>query len=560
MIDGKWVISAVLWQNNFTFCCSITRCDQRFTFHSQILKKYWRKYKMSNGNDRPNVICFVMDQLRYDYLGCMGNSEVRTPNIDSLADEGVVFDRAYVSNPLCMPARSTLFTGMMPRGHGVRTNGIPLNREIPTMPEALREAGYRTHSVGKLHLNCFEIPKGVEFDELDPQDYPESITMWQKDMMSSLPKPYYGLQTTDFVGGHVDFIFGDYVNWLKNSYPHMYDCLSKKEERNAPQAFNWAIPEEYHYNRWISGKACEFLESTSDDPFFLWCSFPDPHHPYAAPEPWANMYNPDKISLNVRRREGELEDLPPFYKDAYENSKTILSGLHGRTKVSDDELREMIAITYGMVSFVDQEIGRVMDKLDDMGLRENTIVVFLADHGDMMGDHWMVRKGPFHFDGLLRMPFIWSWPGHFEEGTRTNGLCSQVDFASTILDLCDVSIPEGSVPKIRESNQEPPPWAGKSLKEQLLGNANNVNDYVIVENDEDYLGLRLRTFITDKYKLTIYPGKSYGELFDLEQDPNELYNLWDSPRYDSVKSDLFKEFLNAYILQDSALPRRLCHA
>jgi len=520
---------------------------------------------MTKNNKHPNILCFIMDQLRYDYLGCMGNSQVKTPNIDALANSGVTFNRAYVANPLCMPARATLFTGQTPRSHGVRTNGIPLNKDILTLPQALSNAGYRTHSVGKIHLNNFGVPNDLYIEENNPYDFPERRQKWLSGEIKHLPEPYYGLQTTDFVGGHGFGVYGDYLNWLKKEYPEECQRISiehpDNKPLNAPQTYKWSISEELHYNHWIGDQSIKFLEeeANNDSPFFLWCSFPDPHHPYAAPEPWSEMYDPKIIEIK-ERKEGELEELPPYFKSAYENKETLLSGLQGKAKVSEEELQEMIAITYSMISFVDDQIGRIMKKIDELGLREDTIVIILSDHGDMMGDHWMVRKGPFQFEGLLRIPFIWNWPGHFPESLKTEELVSQIDFAPTLLDLCNIPIPEGRVPKIVEAKKQVEPWPGKSLNLQLRGNTKKANNYIIVENDEDYLGLRIRTFITKRYKITIYPGKPYGQLYDLKNDPDELHNLWNVHEYNDIKDSLYKDFLESYILQDSALPRRMSHA
>jgi arylsulfatase len=494
----------------------------------------------------------------------MGNSIVRTPNIDYIAKTGVLFQRAYVSNPLCMPARATLFTGRTPRGHLVRTNGIPLSRDIPTMVEALRQSGYRTHSIGKLHLNTFDTPRGINPEALNLYDFPEARWMWINKRIRSIPTPYYGFETVEFVGGHVDYVFGDYLNWLKENYPEMEKLLlpenALEKPSGADQCYKMALLEELHYNRWISDRAIKFLEEVKDSqPFFLWCSFPDPHHPYSVPAPWCYMYDPKDIPLPVRRK-GELEDLPPFYKKIYEEGAPLVSGLRGPSRMPDEHIREIIALTYGMISFVDNEIGRIMKGLEDLGLRENTVVIFMSDHGDIMGDHWMIRKGPFHFDGLLKIPFIWSFPGNFLENKVITSLVSQIDFAPTILDICNVPIPEGKVPEEPEAPEMLPPWPGKSLREILEGKVDKANDYVIVENDEDYLGLRLRTFIIDNFKITIYPGHSYGELFDLKNDPQELYNLWWRPEYQEIKKGLILQFAEAYILQESTLPRRLCHA
>jgi arylsulfatase len=514
----------------------------------------------------PNVLCFVLDQLRYDHLGCTGNETVETPTIDALADDGVVMDRAYVNNPLCMPARASLLTGLMPRDHGVRTNGIPLDRDATTLSGTLSEAGYRTYAAGKLHFHTYDTPHDVDSADADPAEFPEAKPLWESGRIESLSEPFYGFDEVDFTGGHVDWIFGEYVRWLEDERPSAAALLDRGHERNgarpAPDAFDWAIDEADHYNRWIADRTRSFLRERAEDdePFFAWCSFPDPHHPFAAPDPWDDLYDPDDVSPPTRR-EGELDDLPPFYRDAFEDEETVLSGRHGSTDLTDAELREQIALTYGMVSFVDQEIGRVMETLAETGLREDTIVVFMSDHGDMMGDHWMVRKGPFHFEGLLRVPMIWSWPGEFPVGERTDGLAEAIDFAPTVLDCCGVAVPEGvDEPFLDERDGAPPALPGRSLRPQLAGERDAVREAVIVENDEDYLGLRPRSLITDRYKLTVYPGRSYGELFDLDADPEELHNRWDDPGYADAKADLYRQFVERYVEHEQGLPRRICHA
>ena len=504
-----------------------------------------------------------MDQVRFDHLGFMGNPDIRTPHLDRLAGRGVVFNRAYVNNPLCMPARATLFTGLTPRGHGVRTNGIPLRKDIPTLPDALRRAGYLTHTVGKLHLSTMGVVEGMNPEELDPEEYPEMGALWRMRKITRLPSPYYGMESADYVGGHVFKAYGNYSHWLENNHPEAFERLNPGHVENislgAPQVHKFSIPQDCHYTRWIGDKTVEFLERVPESgrPFFLWCSFPDPHHPYAVPEPWSEMYDPEKITCRPRRRDDELDSLPPFYKSAYLRDDTLLSGLMGKAAVTDLELRKMVAVTYGMISFMDEQIGRIMAALRESGLEKNTAIVFLSDHGDMMGDHWMVRKGPFHFDGLLRIPFVWCWPDRIPAGRRTEGLASHIDFAPTILDLCGVPVPEGNTPPEAVASRESVPWPGRSLLPQIMGSEEKVNEHVIVENDEDYLGLRLRSYITDRYQLTLYAGQDWGELFDLQKDPDQLHNLWEDEQFSSLKERLKIEFFHRYMLQDSPLPRRL---
>lgn len=517
---------------------------------------------------RPNVLVFVTDQQRYDHTGYAGNPLLRTPNIDRIARDGVQFARHYVNNPLCQPARATLFTGLTPRGHGVRTNGIPLDSAIPTMTGALLDAGYRTHASGKLHFQNYFPPRGANVDttaqRVDPRTDLERRDLWQARRVTKLPSPYYGLESTDFLGFHGDGTFGEYLQWLEQNSPDAVSLLSRGRPRIPPtgadQSWKSALPSELHYTTWTADRAIGFLEDQdrSGRPFFLWCSFSDPHHPYCPPAPYDDLYDPASVPMPMRRV-GELDDLAPFFRQIYETDLQV-SGRAEATSISDEHLREIIAHTYGMIGLIDDNVGRVLNTLSAQGLSKETIVIFMSDHGDMLGDHWLLNKGPFHFEGLLRVPFVWSWPGHFVPGQRTTALSSHLDFAPTVLDLCGVPIPEGRTPTEREAPAMLPPWPGRSLAGMLTGSGASVREVALIENDEDYLGLRLRTLVTERWKITTYAGQPFGELFDLVNDPGEMRNRWDDPAYLAVRDELRQRLLDEIVSTDNVLPRRLAHA
>jgi arylsulfatase A-like enzyme len=525
----------------------------------------------------PNFLVIITDQQRGDALGCAwpawreGRNVLQTPHLERLAAAGVRFTRAYVNNPLCMPSRSTLLTGLTPRGHGVRTNGINLHRGIPTIGEALAAVGYRTHSVGKIHTRVFGLPRGVDPQTLDPLDFPESQWMWEQGKITHLPEPYYGFQTTEWTGGHGFGVYGDYTAWLRREHPAALDLLSRAAARpaasGAEQSFCMAIPPELHYNTWVADRTIAFLESAAREerPFMVWASFPDPHHPFCTPEPWYSMYDRDVVPLPVRRP-GELDDLAPFFREVYERGLP-LSGRRAATKIPDAQLREIIAITYGMISFVDEQVGRILDALDRLGLANSTVVLFTSDHGDLLGDHWLMNKGPFHFEGLLNVPCIWRWPGRFPAGRVSEALVSHLDIAPTILALAGVPVPEGGSlwpAAAAEAPRQPAALPGRSLVPLLAGATEAVQDCVVVENDEDYLGLRLRTLVTPEHQLTIYVGEDgeqpFGELFDRRADPAQLHNRWNDPSMCAVKLELKERLLAELVRTDNRLPRRLCHA
>ena len=514
-------------------------------------------------SEQPNFLFFCVDQMRADHMACAGNPVVQTPSLDALAADGVRFDRAYCSNPLCMPSRATLFTGLTPRGHEVRTNGIPLDPRYPTVGEALGDAGWRTHSVGKLHMRPFGTPEGLAPEDIDPLEWPESRSLWYNGRLKAVPTPYYGFQSVELITSHGHNAHGDYGRWLDAQHPRGQELMrpdaGQPSPRGADRTWTMALPEELHYNTWVADRTIAFLDAQpAGEPFFAWCSFPDPHPPYGAPEPWASMYDPADVAMPTRR-EGELDDLAPLFREVCEQGRWC-SGRTSPTLIEDAWIRDVIAMTFGMISFVDAQIGRVMAALERLGLRENTVVCFLCDHGDMMGDHWLLNKGPFHFDGLLRQPLIFAGPG-IERGVEAQGLASWLDIAPTMLDLAGVAMPEGEfvAPEPALSNQLAA-LPGNSLAPVLHGEAPSVQDSVIAENDEDHMGLRLRTLVTERYKITAYPGQPFGELFDLQEDPEELHNLWGDPTARETRRDLLVRLMERLVETDNRLPRRITHA
>jgi len=525
---------------------------------------------MTTVQERPSFLIMCTDQMRADHMGCAGNPVIHTPRLDVLAAQGVNLSRAYVNCPLCMPGRATLFTGLTPRGHRVRTNAIPLDPAFPTVPGALAEAGYITASIGKVHLSIHGHGQHPHISLLPPDEFPEIIEHWKSGRIERVPTPYYGLQHVEIAVGHGIEVYGDYDRWLQREHPaewrHLRSTPVEPSLHGAEGCGTFPLGERYHHTTWVADRTIAHLRQHSgDQPFYLMCSFPDPHHPYCPPQPWDRMYSPEEVVPPVSR-EGEvgkkhpMGDLAPFFREIYEKP-LLLSGRDRPTKMPQAHRLEILAYTHGMVSLVDHHVGRVLDALDELDLSENTVVVFLSDHGDMMGDRGLLNKGPFHFEGLLRVPMIWRWPSRFRPASSP-ALASLLDVPPTILDLAGVPIPEGFTSP--EAPRQPPAWPGRSLVPLLTGQANTVQDSVVIENDEDYLGLRLRTLVTSTHKITTYTGhrgpEPYGELFDLADDPQELHNLWDSSTHAALRRELIEQLHFRLTETDIALPRRLGHA
>ncbi len=521
---------------------------------------------------RPNFLLLMTDQHRADHLGCYGNKLVRTPHIDAIAASGVAFDRFYVASPICMPNRATLMTGRMPSLHGVRHNGIPLKLEATTFVERLRQSGYRTTMVGKAHLqNMTGEPANMPPEEyagggpksgagLVPAEAPgrgrydqELAPRWRDDPGHDLDLPYYGFEAVDLAIDHADQVEGHYTRWLRRK---RNDADALRGEKNAlpspdyatPQAWRTRLPEELYPTSYIAERTLARLEECAADssrPFFLKCSFPDPHHPFTPPGRYWGMYDPRDIELPASWAI-DRATAPPHLRWALDQRD---SGKAQRNSpalfaCSEREAREATALTYGMITMVDDAIGRILEKLKALGLAENTIVIFTADHGDYMGDHQLMLKGPMHYQALVRVPFIWREPDGGARGRRS-ALGSTLDIARSVLDRAAVEPFQG--------------LQGMSLLPFVNG-ARDGRDAVLIEEEGQrvYLGfdtrVRVRTLVTRRHRLSVYDGVEWGELYDLDSDPHELRNLWDDPASAGLRGEMSERLARAMIAHSDTHP------
>lgn len=512
--------------------------------------------------ERPNFLYFITDQHRADYLGCYGHPVVKTPNIDSIAARGRKFTRFYVANPVCMPNRSTLMTGRMPSLHGVRSNGTPLSLRANTFVDALRLSGYKTALIGKSHLqNMTGMPplRGradpaegytklpAEFAEANkpivgegPYDQ-EDPSRWKPGEPYDLTLPFYGYDHVDLCTEHGDRVGGHYYVWLKQRRPDA-DTLRDRDnglpsDYVCPQAYRTPIPEDLYPTSYITEKSLEWLEhyaqGGSDQPFFCMASFPDPHHPFTPPGKYWDMYKPEDMELPPSYDFGNREPLPhvawALEQRAAGNAVTTSQNAFS---VDEREIREAMALSCGMITMIDDAVGRILAKLDELGLRDNTVLVFNSDHGDFMGDHRLLLKGPAHYHGLIRVPFIWSDPDGSTQG-ETDTLSGTVDVAATVLDRARIEPYNGI--------------QGRSLLSAVRGQTEaDAVPAMIVEDDQQrkYMGYdsppRLRTVVEHRWRMTISQGNAWGELYDLRDDPHEMINLWDDPKHKDTRAEMFE--------------------
>ena len=511
---------------------------------------------------RPNFLFFITDQHRVDYLGCYGHPVLKTPNIDSIAARGTRFTRFYVATPVCMPNRATLMTGRMPSLHGVRSNGSPLPLQSNTFVDALRAAGYATALVGKSHLQNFsdglailkrpparpgdqvldgefaEARKPAASEGRYDQEHPKR---WEAGRDFEMRLPFYGFEHVDLCTAHGDLVGGHYYVWLKsqrsdadalrdrnNQLPHDYVC---------PQAFRTPIPEQLYPTAYIAGKTCDWLDRYAagdrNRPFFLMASFPDPHHPFTPPGRYWSMYRPQDMALPPSFHHGNRPLARPVaWALAQRQSGKAIVTEQAAFAVDEREAREAMALSCGMIAMIDDAVGAVLARLAARGLADDTVVIFTTDHGDFLGDHRLLLKGPAHYEGITHVPFIWAEPGARSPGT-TDMLGGTLDIAATVLDRARIQPYNGI--------------QGESLLPAIGGKATTTRDSMVIEDDQQraILGYqapsRMRTLVTARWRMTIAHGDPWGELYDLANDPHEMDNLFEDPDHCGVRAELMEK-------------------
>lgn len=491
---------------------------------------------------KPNILLITSDQQHWDTIGAL-NKEIKTPNLDRLAAEGTTFTRAYCPNPTCTPTRASIITGMYPSQHGAWTLGTKLQEDRHTVGEDFSQAGYQTALVGKAH---FQPLKGTEeYPSLESYPIMQDLDYWR-----SFSDTFYGFKHAELTRPHTNeaHIGQHYAIWLEEK-----GCTNWRDYFLPPTGnmdpsitYKWPIPEKYHYNTWIAERTNALLEQyqSNDESFFLWSSFFDPHPEYLVPEPWDTMYDPDQLTV-PSLVPGEHEQNPPHFAKTQEENpdfsdlKETGYGIHGYTshlyygygdkfKLTEAHRKKLIAVYYGMISMMDKYIGQILDKLDELGLADNTIVVFTTDHGHFFGQHGLQAKGGFHYEDLIKLPFIVRYPNQVPAGKTSDAIQSLVDLAPTFLSFSGLDIPCQ--------------MSGVDQRDVWLGNKSQARDHAICEFRHEPTTIHQKTYVDQRYKITVYYNQTYGEIFDLQEDPGELRNLWNDPAAKDLKAELLLKY------------------
>ena len=462
------------------------------------------------GQRRPNILWFSTDRQRFDTLGCYGNAHVTTPNLDTLAGEGVCFEQAFSQCSICSPSRASFMTGRYPRTTRLNRNGQTIPADEKLISRLLADEGYVCGHVGKMHLSA-GAPDVTQWCETRIDDG-YSVFEW------SLHPP----------GPPVSA----YTAWLAER-----GITFKRTPVDGSPYVHFGMPAESSNPGWVASRSGSFVQCSAeqDNPWFLTCNFEAPHNPFDPPEEFLRPYLDRLGEIPLPRyTPGELETKPPFQQTDRDGVWGGGSGTFAYEKMTDRDHRMIRAAYWALCDHIDHEVGHVLDVLRDTGQLDNTLVLFTSDHGEMLGDHGFYFQGPYFYPEMIRVPLIMAWPGRVRPA-RSRALVELVDIAPTLLDAAGIGQYAG--------------MQGRSLWPILSGESDPdqhrediyAEYYQAIPNGYRRDGGAHATALRNReFAMTVIHGRDCGELYDLNADPGETRNVWDDPRYVSTKVRLLK--------------------
>lgn len=446
--------------------------------------------------ERKNILLIHADQHRIDCLGAYGNKDIKTPNLDALAEEGITYNNSFCAYPVCTPSRYSLLTGLQVREHGSWSNHCTLPTYIETFPKVLRRSGFRTAAVGKMHFTPTYLDVGFDKMVLCEQDGP-------------------GRFDDDY---HRDLMVNDLCdsNDLEDQ---------RAEYRKDASSDYWAslgavvsnLPNDWHSTSWIGQKALEEIEDWEETGNLLMVGFVKPHHPFDPSEEWRNLYKSDDLSL-----------LPGWIETCLAKDLAYDEGYFPHQENNEAKVRKAMAYYYANISHIDDEVGKMIALLKKKGQYDNTVIIYTSDHGDYMGYHHLMLKGGYMYEPLMKVPLIIKDTNGENQGYRSEQLVSNVDIASTLLHLMDVDIPLS----MKDYNLM------KDKRAYVFGECGYKQDYMLRD---------------ERYKLLLCKDHSKSQFFDLKHDPLEMDNRYKDTAYEKVITTM-KAKLMDLVLFDLAIP------
>ncbi len=497
----------------------------------------------------PNIVLFMLDQLSAKWLEAARAGACETPNLDRLAARSVTFTNAYTSNPVCCPARATLATGLTSRQHGVTDNGYELDPELPTFMRLLQQSGWRTGCFGKLHLHphfaglhpdytpygfdvthITEDPRGGEWLDWIQAEHPEHVdaalaTIWA----AAIP------ELADYGPDHQNL--RDRIREVRRNFDWTSPAVPDADWKHSALP----LPKSLSQTEWITRHALDFIRNTApEQPLLAQVSYVQPHSPFQAPEECFARINDRRIPAPVVA-EWQSDARHPASWDAMARETRAANWQSSRRCYFAD------------IVHLDEQLGRICDALETTGRWENTVLILLADHGEMLHDHGLIGKGNMHYDACIRVPLMISGLG-----LRQNAVCDEFvqleDIFPTILALA--GLPTPTLPNIGPYLQDDPGYLpGRSLLPLCRDkDAKSHRDHAYSESYGSITSASIqgwaRTVRSRRYRYTWYPEGGGEQLFDLQNDPDETVNLAANPVCADIRLQLREKLMNDIVLQD----------
>ncbi|MHA1340066.1 MAG: sulfatase family protein [Promethearchaeota archaeon] len=450
---------------------------------------------MGNLKEKPNILFILADQHRFDCFGAYENRDIKTPNLDKIAQDGVVFSNCFATFPVCTPSRYSILTGLYVHQHLGWSNSSTLPSGLPTFPKILKNEGYSTSCVGKMHFTPTYLDVGFDKMILAEQDGP-------------------GRYDDDYHRYLMEKGLIDYIDLRDQVYAFRRMASKEYYDNFGTEPSN--LPESEYSTTWIGNEACKIIDKWKNNKRggnLLMVGFIKPHHPHDAPYPWCEMYNPADLSLP-----------PGWTNECLEHDLKFNVGYFNNKNLNEEKIRKIASQYYASISQIDHQIGRMIEILKEEGIYDNTMIIYSSDHGEYLGFHHLVLKGNYMYDPLIKVPLIVKFPESYEtdfvKGEIHNGLVSLIDLTASIIDVGGGFIPSQLwnqvTPLEKESNRE------VIFAESAGGN------YMIR---------------TEEWKLLLCKTKK-NLLFDLKNDPYELNNLFENQKYKQIVEDLKKKLFN----------------
>ncbi len=424
-----------------------------------------------------NVLVILCDQLRRDFLNMYGCDAVPTPNLDRLASMGVVFDNAITQSTVCAPARASMMTGRYVSDHMVWTNDVPFREGVEYLPVRMNELGYSTGAFGKLHHYPASDGKGFQHVRL-------------------MEEGRLGEQEP-------------YLNWLRTRHPEIDKIWNYS-------SFAFDLTEEEYYEHWIASEAMGFISRSVEEPspFLAWVSFQGPHGPVDPPREVKGLVDAARLPPVFQRKTGSK---PPPETVAY---RAIL----GDVPPSDEKNLEFRAAYAEQIVCIDRQIGRIINRLEELGVLENTSIIFSADHGDMIGDFGLNAKGPFPYPGQMDIPLLLANHPGVEPGSRSSAPAGNIDIPGTVLDIALAQRPLGH---------------SRSLVGMAAGDSESLRDVIFSEFCDS-----VKTVDDGRYRYSYYPFQGVAELYDKSSDPRFFENLSGRPDYAGIENAMLRHIVD----------------